>query len=312
MAASSHYHMLDMLARWCQANGLAASIPGPAEQDHATRPGQIWLDESDFPALLKQTFTLCRQKEISFILLQRRSKGREIVFPDPVTGKPALRLQLLPAGHAKTRDMAGKPRWAARLLTLLLKSPVPGTAAVVGPDGSGKTALIDACMARGGSNLQAKNFKRYFRRPLPYLLRHESRNDRDENSLWLILPVAWVYFLVSRWCTGWWYPLVLDRYFYDYFVRDVRRHDRPMRRIRAYGLCSLLVPCPQKLLVAMCQNTNIHARKTEMTSGAIDSLYEVYLDQVVRSQIPASLFCHTALDISVSSRQAADFLFEVA
>ncbi|WP_157793146.1 hypothetical protein [Bordetella genomosp. 8] len=183
------------------------------------------------------------------------------------------------------------------------------TIAVVGPDGSGKGTLIDAVQASPlGRRFRFKRFKRLFRKPLFYWGR-EPRNVREEKRLWLVLPVAWIAFSLAQLFGGWRRPLVLDRYFYDYFVRNVRlTATQPFRRIAAYGACSALAPPPRHLIVATCPPDVIHQRKQEMSREAIESLYAMYLDQVRRGRLPATLFCHTGVSMEESSRHALLFL----
>jgi hypothetical protein len=204
------------------------------------------------------------------------------------------------------RILAKRMRWA---VATAVHWPSWRTTAVVGPDGSGKSALIDD-IRHGplGKAFRFQRFKRFFRRPLFYLAQREPRNVRDEKMLWLILPVAWVYFSLSRLFTGWRRPLVLDRYFYDYFVRNVRSDTLPFRRIAAYGLCSALTPRPQRLIVASCPADVIHQRKLEMTQPAIVAMYDMYLDQVHRGRLPLTLFCYTGASPALSRRHVAAFL----
>ena len=198
---------------------------------------------------------------------------------------------------------------AGRAMRRWLAWPAPRTMALVGPDGSGKTALIDAIrQSPAGKGLRDRPFKRVFRQVLYHWRTSEDRNERDEKMLWLVLPVAWVCFSASRWLTGWARPILYDRYFYDYFVRDVRDPELPLRRIGAYDLCTALAPRPQRLIVASCPPDIIHQRKTEMTRGSIVQLYQVSLDQVVRAGIPETLFCHTGVALQASCAQVADFL----
>jgi hypothetical protein len=158
--------------------------------------------------------------------------------------------------------------------------------------------------------LRFQRFKRFFRRPLFYWAQHEPRNVRDEKLLWLILPVAWTYFSLSRLFTGWRQPLVLDRYFYDYFVRNVRSETEPFCRTAAYGLCSALAPRPQRLIVASCPAAVIHGRKQEMTQSSIEAMYDMYLDQVKRGWLPLTLFCYTGASPEVSALHVNVFLGE--
>jgi hypothetical protein len=190
-----------------------------------------------------------------------------------------------------------------------LQWPSWRTTAIVGPDGSGKTSLIDDLRSGPqGKAFYFKRFKRMFRKPLFYW-GQEPRNVRDEKRLWLVLPVAWTVFSLSRLCTGWRKPLILDRYFYDYFVRNVRRNSSgQFHRIAAYGLCSRLAPPPQRLIIASCPPEIIYRRKQEMTKPAIASMYDMYLDQVQRGRLPSTLFCYTGASPELSGLHVLFFL----
>lgn len=202
--------------------------------------------------------------------------------------------------------LAKRLRWA---VGNALTWPALHTTAVVGPDGSGKTALVGAIKQSPlGRRFRIQRFKRFVRRPLFHLKRSEPRNVRDEKMLWLVLPLAWTYFSLSRWFTGWTKPLLLDRYFYDYFVVNVRSHTEPFRRIAAYCLCTLLAPRPERLIIASCPASVIHARKQEMTETSIGQMYQVYLDQVSRGRVPVTLWCYTGGDIDTSLSQLLGFL----
>jgi hypothetical protein len=204
------------------------------------------------------------------------------------------------------RLLAQRLRWTAGNL---LKWPALHTSAVVGPDGSGKTSLLnDVKKGPLKDQFRFQRFKRFIRRPFFHLKRSEPRNVRDEKMLWLILPGAWAYFSLSRWFTGWGKPLMLDRYFYDYFVRNVRSHTEPFRRILTYDLCTRLAPRPERLIVASCPVPTIHARKQEMAEASIGQMYAMYLDQVVRGGVPATLFCYTGAGLEQSLNDVSAFL----
>ncbi len=271
-----------------------------------------------------------KQKDLQSKSVQTRLEhflGYTDLAPDLHDTLSGLKAGRIDAGQARARALAHlqsrmvplvRPwqltgRRVRKALRRLLRWPAPGTRAIVGPDGSGKTALLDALSrSEAGRRLHVRRFKRYFRRVLYHLVQSEPRNVRDEKTLWLILPVAWLCFSLSRWLTGWARPIILDRYFYDYFVRDVRHESRTLRRIAAYDLCSTLVPCPQRLIVASCPAPIIRRRKREMSSESIEGLYQVYLDQVIRSGVPQTLFCHTGIPLETSIQQLAAFLEESA
>ncbi|ARP90810.1 hypothetical protein CAL14_11365 [Bordetella genomosp. 9] len=302
------------LELWTQAELRVQGSRG-----HMTRGGVAYaayeaLDPAGRLALLAALFVLHlhhKKKDLRLALVRERLS----YFANAAHGVPGLRVALdgLLSGEmdldaARHVAMAflnerGVPvlppaTIAARRLAWRLRRalhwPAWRTVAVVGPDGSGKSALIDDLQASPeGRGFRFKRFKRLFRKPLFYWGK-EPRNVREEKRLWLVLPVAWGAFTLLQLFTGWRRPLLLDRYFYDYFVRNVRvGAGAPLRRIAAYPLCSALTPPPQRLVVASCPAQVIHTRKQEMTADAIAAMYEVYLDQVRRGMLPATLFCHT-------------------
>lgn len=186
---------------------------------------------------------------------------------------------------------------------------IPGVIPFIGPDGSGKSTIIEGIKnSRFKKSYSYKAFKRIFRKPLFHLFTSEPRNVRDEKMLWLILPVAWLYLSVCRWLFGWIKPMIIDRYFYDYYIYNVRGNDKPLCRIRAYKLCSYLTPMPYKLVVCMCRADIVITRKNEMTIKSINSLYSVYIDQIVISMPKKVFFCNTNQDVDITIKQTLSFL----
>ena len=192
-----------------------------------------------------------------------------------------------------------------------IRIPAIRTIAVVGPDGSGKTTLIEnARQNLGPSTFSFVRFKRYFRRVLVRVFRAEPRNIRDEKMLWLVLPVAWLHFLLVRTVLGWFKPAIMDRYFYDYLAKDVRSATRPLHKITGYSFSSSIVPRPTKLVVASCATSVILSRKAEMQPHSIDALYDLYLDQICRSSVHQVLFCDTRQSAERSAHQMSAFVLD--
>lgn len=190
-----------------------------------------------------------------------------------------------------------------------LRIPAIRTVAVVGPDGSGKTTLTDACKASlPSSQFKFVRFKRYFRRVLVHVFRSEPRNVRDEKMLWLIFPVAWLHFMLARSLTGWIKTAVMDRYFYDYLAKDVRSESSLFKRVRGYAFLSSLIPRPGSVVIASCATSVILSRKAEMQPPSIDALYALYIDQVCRSRIKHVLFCNTNQSIGQASAEMLVFV----
>ncbi|CAM3357758.1 Thymidylate kinase-like domain-containing protein [Bordetella sputigena] len=318
-----------ILEFWPHAELRTRGDVGPLSRAGVDYATYARLDDKDRGALLAALFLLHlhhKRKKLDTPLVRDRLAyfaERTVDIPGLGTAMRGLlagTLELDAAHHTATaylleHDIAVIPpaRIALKRLAWHLRRalhwPSWGTTAVVGPDGSGKSALIERIQsAPQGARFSFKRFKRLFRKPLFYW-GSEPRNIRDEKRLWLILPVAWATFSLTSLCTGWRRPLVLDRYFYDYFVRNVRvGSQQPFRRIAAYALCSALAPRPQRLVIASCPPEIIHQRKQEMSREAIASMYDMYLDQVRRGRLAATLFCHTGVSLEESSRHALLFL----
>ncbi len=187
--------------------------------------------------------------------------------------------------------------------------PAIRTITVVGPDGSGKTTLIETCRKRlTSSRFNFVRFKRYFRRVLVHVFRAEPRNVRDEKMIWLVLPVAWLHFMLVRMSVGWFKPAIMDRYFYDYLAKDVRSSTKRLENIAGYSLLSSLVPRPSQVVVASCSTSVILSRKAEMQAESIDALYALYLDQVCRSRVQEVLFCDTRQALDDAAHQMSAFI----
>jgi hypothetical protein len=197
--------------------------------------------------------------------------------------------------------------------------PVP----VLGPDGSGKTAIISALGNQEG--LPTFKFKKIFRFSLPYRCYHfvqrqfgsppYARNMVDEGIVHLILLtsiVRWWPFAMARAVRSYWRrgaarTIVVDRYFWDYLL-TLRDAEVLPARISGYRMLSKLVPTPERAVVLCCSSETIHSRKTELTSAAIDCLYELYWDQIARRRVPSVLMLSTDGPFERSYSQAARFL----
>jgi hypothetical protein len=199
-------------------------------------------------------------------------------------------------------------------------SPIP----IVGPDGSGKTTLVNTLAERHAFG--ALRFKNVFRFSLPYrsLLytkarfahtSHKARNLIDENMSEAILTIAilrwWPVvtmrtigrYLRARDRT----PIVADRYFWDYLVR-VRHADAPPSRVSGYRLLSRLVPAPRRAVILCCNLATLQSRKNELSPQAVDFLYDFYCEQIARTRVKRVLALSTDGPVERSYRQVAWFL----
>ena len=199
-------------------------------------------------------------------------------------------------------------------------SPIP----IVGPDGSGKTTLVNTLADRHGFG--ALRFKNVFRFSLLYRsffhikeryahTSHKAKNLIDENMLPAILAIAtfrwWPVIITSsigRFLREPGRPtIVVDRYFWDYLVK-VRHPDAPPSRVSGYNVLSRLVPEPSKAVVLCCKFETLNSRKNELRPDAVDFLYDFYCEQIARNRVKRVLALSTDGPIERSYRQAAWFL----
>lgn len=199
-------------------------------------------------------------------------------------------------------------------------SPVP----VIGPDGSGKTTIVNSLAEQHGfSTLRFKNvfrfsllYRGYHRLKERYAhTSHKAKNLVDENMAQIILMIAVVrWWPVIAWRTGSRYlrgrgrsAIVVDRYFWDYLVR-VRRPDVPPSRISGYHLLSRLMPAPSRAVVLCCGLETLYSRKNELSPEAVEYLYGLYCDQIARNRVKRVLALSTDGPLDRSCRQVAWFL----
>lgn len=209
-----------------------------------------------------------------------------------------------------TRAVAGKDGIAF--------SPVP----ILGPDGSGKTALIGALADRG--RFRTLKFKNVFRRSLIYRgslsvkarnanASHMARNRIDESMAQAILTIAllrWWPLVIPRMVRQYFRngtATVVDRYFWDYLVKVRGAEARPSP-IARHRLFSRLVPTPHKVVVLCCGLETLYARKQELSAAAIDCLYDLYCDQIARKRVKHVLMLSTDGSFDRSYSQIAWFL----
>lgn len=229
-------------------------------------------------------------------------------------GVPVRILRLAPrlqrARRHLARAVAGKDGVAF--------TPVP----VLGPDGSGKTALIRALADRG--RFRALKFKNVFRASLVYRgslslkarnanAPRLARNRMDESMAQAILTIAllrWWPLVIPRVIRRYFRggpATVVDRYFWDYLVK-VRGAEAQPWRIAGHRLFSKLVPAPHKAVVLCCGLDTLYSRKQELSAAAIDCLYDLYCDQIARKRVKHVLMLSTDGPFERSYGQIAWFL----
>lgn len=251
--------------------------------------------------LLTILFVVCRAKGLSFTLRFDRKLPAKLTIQliDTSLQTKCLVLMLVDTNGRLSHKASKSRAWRC----------VQNTTALIGPDGSGKTALVEEFRkTRLGQRYQYQRFKRFFRRVLFHVRKSRDRNDLESKHPGLILPVAWPYFLWSRKISNRFRQVILDRYFYDYFLRDLRSKSVLPVRVKHYDWCTKYVPIPSRLVIAMCGSKTIYQRKPEIQPEAIELLYRVYLEQIASSRPEHVLFCHTGLALSVSSQHFERFM----
>jgi hypothetical protein len=229
-------------------------------------------------------------------------------------GVPVRILRLAPrlqrARRRLARAVAGKDDVAL--------TPVP----ILGPDGSGKTALIGALADRG--RFRALKFKNVFRTSLVYRgslsvkarnanAPRMARNRIDENMAQAILTIAllrWWPLVIPRMVRRYFRngpATVVDRYFWDYLVKVRGAGARPSP-IAGHRLFSKLVPTPHEVVVLCCGLDTLYSRKQELSAAAIDCLYDLYCDQIARKRVKHVLMLSTDGSFDRSYGQLAWFL----
>lgn len=195
--------------------------------------------------------------------------------------------------------------------------------AIVGPDGTGKTTVLQMVADRCPDlDVEITRFKKLFRN-YPLLAkftksraRGETRNVVEERlSTWisalavLRLRVARV---VRRTPALW----LLDRYFYDYYYRGLRDHNMPRHRKTLFArVMGGMVPRPAALIVCHCpEQQRLERKPHELTSESAALLYATYVAQVSPSRVNKLLFLSTAgtlEDTGIRTALICDLLHEL-
>lgn len=196
-----------------------------------------------------------------------------------------------------------------RRLAARLHRPV---LAFVGPDGSGKSTLIEALRADPETGGELRLFKHFFRMTRPYelvstrhpLYRRLEDNLADERLGRLWFAVAMLQYpreMRAGSATG---RVFVDRYFHDLLLRDVRATGRTAHLGAVNGLLARLFPLPDAVVQLYAPRETLLARKREIPPGNL-TIYGELVDAIYAGRGPRMRAC---VSTSGSIDECLDFL----
>ncbi|MFT6364562.1 MAG: thymidylate kinase [Planctomycetota bacterium] len=180
--------------------------------------------------------------------------------------------------------------------------------AVVGPDGVGKTTLIQAacsCLAKGGRDFRFKKLYRHatlYKLLFPGLRRKYNRaagmalekNQIDDKAGSFIFWMAWYrYFLLALLRLR--KPLTLvDRYYFELLIQDLRFQEKlPTLRPRWRSMLNR-VPMPRMVLHLDAPNEVIASRNEELRSEGVDAYRTQMFAMAQKRGVPFYLYLNTS------------------
>ncbi len=180
--------------------------------------------------------------------------------------------------------------------------------AVVGPDGVGKTTLIQAacaCLAQGGSYFRFKKLYRHatlYKLLFPLLQRRHNRaadtplikNQVDDKAGSFTFWIAWYrYFLLAA--LGFRKPITLvDRYYFELLIQDLRfKKKLPALRPRWRSMLKR-VPMPRMVLHLDAPNEIIADRNDELRPEGVDAYRTQMFAMAQKRRVPFYLYLNTS------------------
>ncbi|WP_159739415.1 hypothetical protein [Vibrio atypicus] len=176
-----------------------------------------------------------------------------------------------------------------------------GLAAVVGPDGVGKTTVIEQLefITKG----KYFRFKRLFRKSLLYKiitkqLSKKNNNNFAKNQLddlqcrklfWISLLPGYILTIRSR--LG--YKTICDRYFSDLLIQGSRFLDKEVILLPDAKKLMKLTPSPAVYIQLDAPSDVILSRKQEVSSHAIDKFRDYYFELALASGAPTIAYINT-------------------
>lgn len=165
--------------------------------------------------------------------------------------------------------------------------------AFVGPDGSGKTTIIDALRREEDATGELCIFKHFFRMTRPYAFvstrapayRRLDDNLADEKWSGLWFWVAWLQYPREMKLGRRRGRVFLDRYFHDLLIQDVRREGGAARLGFWRRRWARLFPLPDAIVQLSAPEKTLRARKEEISVENIRR-YESFVERIYALRRP--------------------------
>ena len=175
---------------------------------------------------------------------------------------------------------------------------------VLGPDGSGKTTVVDTLFARHGfRRVRVFRFKVLFR-VLFRRLKGGKQNLLEERrsslcnfiAFWVLAAARVLYLAPEKW--------IIDRYFYDYYYRGIRNRRKPVLERTSFARhLARVVPKPELIVVCHCpESLRLERKPKELRSESAEHLYAIYLDQIASGHARSAFFYSTATPLEAAGR----------
>lgn len=180
-----------------------------------------------------------------------------------------------------------------------------GTVSVIGPDGVGKTTIIDQLIKT--HNAHYFRFKKLFRKALSYKLllsltkksiegregKKLAKNQFDDlqcaKLFWIAIPSGYWLNLKAR--LG--FKKIIDRYYVDLLITGSRFDDKEIKIIPQASSWLKMAPTPTCIIQLDAPSYTILKRKEELSAQAIDRFRELYFELSLASNTPYFIYINT-------------------
>jgi thymidylate kinase len=184
--------------------------------------------------------------------------------------------------------------------------------AFVGPDGVGKTTIINAFKQQLSGKVSYFRFKKLFRGALVYklllpLLRqlanshHRTRlakNQIDDHFGTLLFLIARLRYSTISIRRLWHSILLTDRYFHDFLSHGLRFSDTTTIQRRSSEWLLKLLPQPRCLVQLDADYDTIASRKNELSEEDVGFYRDIVFSTYLRKPSPYYLYLNTTRDLS--------------
>ncbi len=194
------------------------------------------------------------------------------------------------------------------------------TVPVVGPDGSGKSSLIQMVCTRTDSDRGWVHlvYKHLYRRGFDYKLlkramgekRGVPKNRIDERLLPYVLIKTRLGWPLLQWrLTLGRKRGLMDRFFWDYCLPGLRYPTGEEHQTEAWSRhWGVLAPTPGAVVVAGCPDATLRHRKAELSTDSVHRLYRYYYQQILYRRVPRTLLVSTDQPVETAAARLDRFL----